>query len=65
MKTVFNPKSKTHLATATTAIAGSLLTFLPTVQAYYPPEYYGPTIIGLGVGFHVLRNVTTKPISEK
>ena len=65
MKTLFNPKSKTHIATTITAISGSLLTFLPTVQQYYPPEFYGPTLIGLGIGFHILRNVTKSPISEK
>jgi len=62
---IFQPKSKTHWATAATAIAGSLLTFAPSTMAFIPSEYYGPIFIALGVIFHVLRNVTTTPIAQK
>jgi hypothetical protein len=65
MTTIFNPKSKTHWVSTATAILGGLMTFLPTVMQFIPVEMYGPIFVLLGVAFHVLRNLTTKPIDEK
>lgn len=65
MSKIFTLKSKTHRGTAVVTTLGALLTFMPQVQAYMPPEYYGPTLIGIGFGFHILRNMTTQPIGDK
>ena len=62
---IFNKNSKTHWATVATGAAGSLLTFAPQVMAFVPVDYYGPIFIGLGVTFHVLRNVTATSIDQK
>lgn len=63
--TLFNPRSKTHWASTIVAILGALMTFLPTVMQFIPIEWYGRIFIGIGVVFHVLRNVTNTPISIK
>jgi len=64
-KKVFNPKSKTHWVSSATGAVGGLMLFAPQVMQYIPEDLYGPIFIGLGVTFHVLRNVTTTEISEK
>ena len=64
-KQVFNPKSKTHWVSSATGAVGGLMLFAPQVMQYIPEDYYGPIFIGLGVIFHVLRNVTTSPIEDK
>lgn len=62
---IFNKNSKTHWATVATGAAGSLLTFAPQAMAFIPTDYYGPIFIGLGVTFHVLRNITNTDIATK
>lgn len=62
---VFQPKSKTHYISTATTISGALLTFAPQTMAFVPVEYYGPIFIGLGVVFHVLRNLTDRSVDQK
>lgn len=64
-KKIFNRKVKTHYATVAVGILGSLITFLPTVMQFIPASWYGPIFVGIGVLFHILRNVTSKSVDEK
>lgn len=58
-------KSKTHNFGAILGIFGALQQFLPTVREFIPIDQYGTIFIIVGVIVIVLRNITTKPISEK
>lgn len=64
-KKIYNPKSKTHNLGYLLGVAGGLLTFLPTVREFIPPETYGPLIVVVGVATVVLRNMTTAPIDDR
>lgn len=62
---MINLKSKTHNFGVLLGIFGGLQTFLPTVREFIPADQYGTIFIAVGVAVIVLRNVTTKPVSEK
>lgn len=64
-KKVFNPKSKTHQATAITALVAAAIQFAPDIKELIEPEHYAIGMFVLSVIFHVLRNVTTTPIDQK
>ena len=58
-------KSKTHIWGMLLGIFGGLQTVVPAFQEHLPSWIYGPIFIFVMVVTIILRNVTTKPVSEK
>ncbi len=65
MKTLYNLKSKTHNAAMGVTFFGGLLTFLPTMRQFIPPDYFGAIMIFIGLAFHYLRSITVTSVEEK